>query len=259
MGTPNYMSPEQVEHPGEVDHRADIYALGVVFYQMLTGELPEKQLQPPSRKVQIDVRLDEVVLRALEQQPERRYQQASTMKLQVETIAQGAAGAAPAFATRVNQGVDYKTKATLFGLPWVHVATGQDPLTGRVRIARGIFAIGGVAQGVVACGGVAMGGISLGGLSLGVFSYGGLAVGLLAFGGLGVGLLGACGGLAVAPVALGGEAVGWLATGAKGIGTHVLDVAGSDPVARNFFNPWSGSFLKNAYVANYFWWCCWFC
>jgi serine/threonine protein kinase len=68
------MAPEQAEHPAEVDHRADIYALGVVFYQMLTGELPGKRLDPPSRKVQIDVRLDEIVLRALEKEPERRYQ-----------------------------------------------------------------------------------------------------------------------------------------------------------------------------------------
>ena len=87
MGTPNYMAPEQVEHPGEVDHRADIYALGVVFYQMLTGELPGKRIEPPSTKVQIDVRLDEVVLRALEKDPGRRYSQASALKTQVETIA----------------------------------------------------------------------------------------------------------------------------------------------------------------------------
>jgi serine/threonine protein kinase len=86
MGTPQYMSPEQREHPTEVDHRADIYALGVVFYQMLTGELPGKRIEPPSKKVSVDVRLDEVVLRALEQEPERRYQQASMLKTQVETI-----------------------------------------------------------------------------------------------------------------------------------------------------------------------------
>jgi serine/threonine protein kinase len=86
MGTPQYMAPEQVSHPTEVDHRADIYALGVVFYQMLTGELPGKQLEPPSKKVQIDVRLDEIVLRALEQKPELRYQQASVLKTQVEII-----------------------------------------------------------------------------------------------------------------------------------------------------------------------------
>ncbi len=87
MGTPHYMAPEQFEHPTEVDHRADIYSLGVVFYQMLTGELPIGRFAPPSRKVQIDVRLDEVVLRALEKEPEQRYQQASEVKTQVETIA----------------------------------------------------------------------------------------------------------------------------------------------------------------------------
>jgi serine/threonine protein kinase len=87
MGTPNYMAPEQVDHPNEVDNRADIYALGVVFYQMLTGELPGKRLEPPSSKVQIDVRLDEIVLRALEKNPEFRYQQVSVLKTQVEAIA----------------------------------------------------------------------------------------------------------------------------------------------------------------------------
>jgi serine/threonine protein kinase len=90
MGTPQYMAPEQMLNPADVDHRADIYALGVVFYQMLTGELPGKSLEPPSsrmRGMQIDVRLDEVVLRALERKPELRYQQVSEVKTAVETIA----------------------------------------------------------------------------------------------------------------------------------------------------------------------------
>ena len=88
MGTPSYMAPEQTMHPGEVDNRADIYSLGVVFYQMLTGELPGKPFEVPSKKVRIDVRLDEIVLRALEKEPGLRYQQASIFKTQVETIAQ---------------------------------------------------------------------------------------------------------------------------------------------------------------------------
>ena len=87
IGTPAYMAPEQQTQPGDVDHRADIYALGVVFYQLLTGELPCKPLEPPSRKVQIDVRLDEVVLRALAETPERRYEQATQLKTAVENIA----------------------------------------------------------------------------------------------------------------------------------------------------------------------------
>jgi len=94
MGTPNYMAPEQVEHPQEVDHRADIYSLGVVFYEMLTGELPLGKFAPPSKKVEVDVRLDEVVLHTLEKEPSRRYQHASEVKTDVETIANSARGTA---------------------------------------------------------------------------------------------------------------------------------------------------------------------
>ena len=87
LGTPNYMAPEQLEKPSEVDHRADIYSLGVVFYEMLTGELPLGRFAPPSEKSSSDPRLDDVVLRALAKNPERRTQSAGEVKTQVETIA----------------------------------------------------------------------------------------------------------------------------------------------------------------------------
>jgi tRNA A-37 threonylcarbamoyl transferase component Bud32 len=86
IGTPGYSAPEQLASPQRVDRRADIYSLGVVFYEMLTGELPGKPIEPPSKKVHIDVRLDEVVLRALEKKPELRYQQASELRGDVETL-----------------------------------------------------------------------------------------------------------------------------------------------------------------------------
>lgn len=88
MGTPHYMAPEQWEHPDQVDHRADIYALGVVFYEMLTGERPAGVFEPPSKKTKppVDRKLDKVVLRAMEKNPERRYQQAGQIGQEVTRI-----------------------------------------------------------------------------------------------------------------------------------------------------------------------------
>ncbi len=86
MGTPAYMAPEQLDTPLSVDHRADIYALGVVFYQMLTGQLPGTRISPPFRKHIADSALNGIVQKALEPDPIQRYQQASIMKTSLETL-----------------------------------------------------------------------------------------------------------------------------------------------------------------------------
>ena len=80
VGTPHYIAPELFERPNEIDHRADLYSLGVLLYEMLTGELPVGHFDPPSRKAGSQLRLDEIVLRALCKEPNRRYQQAREVR-----------------------------------------------------------------------------------------------------------------------------------------------------------------------------------
>jgi serine/threonine protein kinase len=86
VGTPHYMAPEQLEHPDEVDQRADIYSLGVVFYEMLTGELPIGRFAAPSEKSAVDSRVDDVVFHALEKEREKRFRTATEVKTSVEAI-----------------------------------------------------------------------------------------------------------------------------------------------------------------------------
>ncbi|MEZ5385320.1 MAG: serine/threonine-protein kinase [Prosthecobacter sp.] len=80
LGTPDYAAPEQFMGEGNVDHRADIYALGVMIYQMITGQLPRGAWKPPSEKAAVDSCWDHIVARALQTDPHERYASVSEIK-----------------------------------------------------------------------------------------------------------------------------------------------------------------------------------
>lgn len=90
LGTLHYLAPEQIESPGEVDHRIDIYSLGVVYYELLTGRLPVGNFEPPSHlNSQVPRELDRVVMRALSRRPSARYQSADEFRSAIVSAAEG--------------------------------------------------------------------------------------------------------------------------------------------------------------------------
>ncbi|MEY4577165.1 MAG: hypothetical protein RL701_1868 [Pseudomonadota bacterium] len=99
LGTPHYMSPEQCEGAEGLDHRSDVYALGVVLYRMLTGTVPFSgdtiiqimsghMLEPPPAprglRPEISTRMERVILKALEKKPEHRYGDMLALRLALE-------------------------------------------------------------------------------------------------------------------------------------------------------------------------------
>jgi len=130
----------------------------------------------------------------------------------------------------VGYGYEYKSSVTIGGWPLVHVCAGIDPVTMRLRIAKGIVAIGNVAVGVLAIGGVAFG----------LFTVGGASIGLLAaVGGVALGLGASVGGVAIGSIAIGGAAWGFVyAIGGAAIGPAVIDGLHCDEAARDFAVRW---------------------
>ncbi len=87
LGSLHYLAPEHLESPTQVDHRVDLYALGVVFYELLTGQLPLGRYDPPSMvRPGIDARMDPVVLKALNRKPSQRYQSAVDLEKDLDQL-----------------------------------------------------------------------------------------------------------------------------------------------------------------------------
>ncbi len=94
LGSLHYLAPEQIESPDKADHRIDLYALGVVFYEMLTGQLPLGRYDVPSAvNQQVDVRIDQIVLKLLSRKPDQRY--SSAKQVETELLAVQNAGHFP--------------------------------------------------------------------------------------------------------------------------------------------------------------------
>ena len=224
LGTLAYMAPEQVENPSDVDHRADIYSLGVVLYEMLTGELPLGRFPSPSEANGTDPRLDAVVLRTLEKKKENRFADAETMRTELESAAEGPP---PSKAENWNElNYEYRSRSQIGRWPLLHVAFGKNAETGKMQHARGMIAIGNVATGFLSLGVFARGLISFGVFSVGLISSGVLSVGVLALGVFGLAPLCSAAVVAVAPYAFGVNALGWISAGVKAFGKHTADIDG---------------------------------
>lgn len=117
MGTPDYSAPESLEEGGTVDHRVDVYSMGVLLYELLTGKVPRGAWKPPSAFARINPKLDQIVVKAMQPDPDQRYQSAAQLKEAILAV-QAMGAEAPALDGKVAKAIpaDRKSPATAKGV-----------------------------------------------------------------------------------------------------------------------------------------------
>lgn len=148
MGTLNYMAPEQRRDARSVDGRADLFSLGVMLYEVLTGEVPVGRFRMPSERVQgLEPHVDEVVARLLENEPEARYATAGEACAALEAVLGSGSGPALAFGSspggRPARPSMARSVATRLHLGWRSVRTGLSVVGGLIVLAVVVRAVWG--------------------------------------------------------------------------------------------------------------------
>ncbi len=98
FGTPHYTAPEVVNHPHSVDYRADIFSVGVLLHELLTGQLPASDPRPASTIIHCDPRFDTIVRRATQPLAAARYSSAKEISHDLQVIAASLASKGPSTA-----------------------------------------------------------------------------------------------------------------------------------------------------------------
>ena len=131
FGTPGYVAPEILSNPKAIGVQSDIYAVGVILYELLTGRLPEEPASPPSSIAKCDRRLDPIFKKATRRNPALRFQSADEMADDLEKVLPniGASGQ-----KAVRTAVDRKAPATMLKRRMTHDTNSGTKESGKPKL-----------------------------------------------------------------------------------------------------------------------------